>query len=94
MIDDIDRTHFLADLKMGTPSQSYPLQVELATDEVYIVNEKFKLKRNPPLSSENSRTFKQLEGIEGAYEKPALDKIEIGEKKILICISKFRTNII
>ena len=80
MIDDIDRTHLLADLKIGTPSNSFPLQVEMATDEIFIVNDKFKPKRVPLLSPENSKTFKQSEGIKGAFEKPATDKIEIGEK--------------
>ena len=80
MIDDIDRTHFLVDLKIGTPIQSFPLQVEMASDEVYIVNEKFKPKRHPLLSTENSKTFKELEGIEDIDEKPAIDKIEINEK--------------
>ena len=37
MIDDLDKTHFLADLKLG--SKSLPLQIEMATEEVSIVNE-------------------------------------------------------
>ena len=37
MIDDLDKTHFLADLKLG--SKSLPLQIEMATEEVAIVNE-------------------------------------------------------
>ena len=45
MIDDIDKTHFLADLKLG--SQSLPLQIEMATEEVAIVNEK--PADNPPI---------------------------------------------
>ena len=40
MIDDIDKTHFLANLNMGTPSKPYPLQVEMDTEEIYIVNKK------------------------------------------------------
>ena len=80
MIDDIDRTHFLADLEIGTPIQSLPLQVEMASDGIYIVNDKFKPKRQPFLSTENSKTFKESEGIEDTYEIPAIDKIEFKEK--------------
>lgn len=39
-IDDIDKTHFLVDLNLGTPSKSYPLQVEMAKEDIFIVNEK------------------------------------------------------
>ena len=80
MIDDIDRTHFLADLKIGTPFQSFPLQVEMASDEVYIVNDKFKPRRQPLLSTENSKTFKESEEFKDTSEKPAIDKIEFKEK--------------
>ena len=80
MIDDIDRTHFLADLKIGTPIQTFPLQVEMATDEVYIVNDKFKPRRQSFLSSNNSKTFKESEEIKDTYEKSAIDQIEFKEK--------------
>ena len=79
MIDDIDRTHFLADLNMGTPSRAYPLQVEMATDEVYIVNENFKPERDF-LSKKTSESFQAEEKEEGAYESPAKDKISFGDK--------------
>ena len=35
-IDDIDKTHFLVDLNLGTPSKSYPLQVEMAKEDIFI----------------------------------------------------------
>ena len=38
MIDDIDKTHLLVDLKLG--SKSLPLQVEMGTEEVAILNDK------------------------------------------------------
>ena len=38
MIDDIDKTHLLVDLKLG--SKSLPLQVEMGSEEVSILNEK------------------------------------------------------
>ena len=82
-IDDIDRTHFLVDLNMGTPSRKYPLQVELATDEIFIVNEKFKPERDF-LSKETSSSFISEEKEEGAYETPAKDTISIGEKNFLL----------
>jgi NADH-quinone oxidoreductase subunit G len=37
MIDDIDKTQFLANLKLG--SKSLPLQIEMSTEEVAIINE-------------------------------------------------------
>ena len=51
MIDDIDKTHFLVNLNMGTPSKSYPLQVEMATETINL-NQKeiFYLKKFPNLS--------------------------------------------
>ena len=82
-IDDIDRTHFLVDLNIGTPSRKYPLQVELATDEIFIVNEKFKPERDF-LSKETSSSFISEEKEEGAYETPAKDTISIGEKNFLL----------
>ena len=83
MIDDIDKTHFLADLHIGTPSRAYPLQVELATEEVYIVNDKFKPKRNF-LSKETSQTFDVEKIEEGDYDFPAKDNICIADKNFLL----------
>ena len=37
MIDDIDKTQFLANLKLG--AKSLPLQIEMSTEEVAIINE-------------------------------------------------------
>ena len=83
MIDDIDRTHFLVDLHMGTPSRSYPLQVEMATEEVFIVNDKYKPKKDF-LSSETSQTFEAEKGEDGDYNIQAKDNICINDKSFLL----------
>ena len=49
MIDDIDRTQFLADLKLG--SKSLPLQVEMSKEDVFVLNEKPN-EDNPPIHNE------------------------------------------
>ena len=83
MIDDLDKTHFLVDLNLGTPSKSYPLQVQMAKEDIFIVNDKFKPKRDF-LSSENSKTFKAEERKEGAYDYKAEDNICINDKNFLL----------
>ena len=83
MIDDIDKTHFLVNLNMGTPSKSYPLQVEMATEEIFIVNDKFKPKRDF-LSKEISQSFQAEEVEEGIYNIPAKDNICLNDKNFLL----------
>ena len=56
MIDDLDRTQFLADLKLG--STSLPLQVELSTENVYVVNEKPKSDDVPIHTGEEAKKDK------------------------------------
>ena len=56
MIDDLDKTHFLVNLSMGTPSKSYPLQVEMTKEDIFIINDKFKPKRDF-LSAQNSKVL-------------------------------------
>ena len=83
MIDDIDKTHFLVNLNMGTPSKSYPLQVEMATEEIFIVNDKFKPKRDF-LSKEISQSFQAEEVEEGIYNIQAKDNICLNDKNFLL----------
>ena len=83
MIDDIDKTHFLANLNMGTPSKPYPLQVQMDTEEIYIVNNKFKPMRNS-LSTESSQTFQAEPIKENEYDSEAKDSISIGQKNFEI----------
>ena len=83
MIDDLDKTHFLVDLNLGTPSKSYPLQAQMAKEDIFIVNDKFKPKRDF-LSSENSKSFKAEERKEGAYDYKAEDNICINDKNFLL----------
>ena len=78
-IDDIDRTHFLADFNLGTPLKSYPLQVETSTHKIFIVNDKFKPKKDF-LSSETSQSFQAEPMKDGEYNCPAKDKFLLGDK--------------
>ena len=50
MIDDIDKTQYLANLKIG--SKSISLQVEMNTEEIYVVNEKAKAHNSPIYAQE------------------------------------------
>ena len=89
MIDDIDRTHFLADLKLG--SQSLPLQVEMGTEEVAIVNEK--PADNPPIhSNEESKVEKAAIGdknfdLEYQFKDEILDEPLNKESKGILGLS-------
>ena len=78
-IEDIARTHFLTDFNLGTPSRPYPLQVETSTHKIFIVNEKFKPKKDF-LSSETSQTFQSEPMKNGEYSCPARDKFLLGDK--------------
>ena len=78
-IEDIDATHFLTDFNLGTPSRPYPLQVETSTHKIFIVNEKFKPKKDF-LSSETSQTFQSEPMKNGEYSCPARDKFLLGDK--------------
>ena len=88
MIDDLDKTHFLVNLSMGTPSKSYPLQVEMTKEDIFIVNDKFKPKRDF-LSAQNSKSFKAKEIEEEAYIIKAEDNICIADKNFLL---KFKSS--
>ena len=45
MIDDIDKSQFLTELKLG--SKSFPFQIETASDEICLQNENPKTKNAP-----------------------------------------------
>ena len=60
MIDDIDRTQFLADLKLG--SKSFPLQVEMSKEEVFVLNEKPNEDNSPIHNEEKLKTEKASVG--------------------------------
>ena len=78
-IEDIDATHFLADLKLGTPLKPYPLQVETSTHKIYLINDKFKPKKNF-LSAETSQSFQAEPMKNGEFSCPAKDKFSIADK--------------
>ena len=79
-IEDIDRTHFLTDLNLGSPIQSIPLEVEMSSEEISILNtKKSSEKKVPVLSSKTSSSFQIVEKKEKALQK-AVDIISINKK--------------
>lgn len=45
-IEDLDKTHFMTDLSIGSPSQSIPLQIEMSSEEIKIINKNEKKGKN------------------------------------------------
>ena len=79
-IEDLDRAHFLTDLNLGSPTQSIPLQIEMASEEISILNNKKSSKnRNPFLSTKTSNTFQIVEEKEKDQQK-AVDKVSIDKR--------------
>ena len=78
-IEDIDATHFLTDFHLGTPLKSYPLQVETSTHKIYVINDKFKPKKDF-LSQETSQSFQAEPMKNGEFSCPAKDKFVIADK--------------
>ena len=78
-IEDIDATHFLTDLNLGTPLKTYPLQVETSTHRIYVINDKFKPKKES-LSAETSQSFHAEPMKNGEFSCPAKDKFSIADK--------------
>ena len=76
MIDDIDKSNFLADLNMGL--KYIPLQVELATENVYIVKENQKEKTAPiyneEIKVEPAKIVGQVLNLEYFSTEPMADK--------------------
>ena len=76
MIDDIDKSNFLADLNMGL--KYIPLQVELATENVYIVKENQKEKTAPiyneEIKVEPVKIVGQVLNLEYFSTEPMADK--------------------
>ena len=78
-IEDIEKTHFLTDLKLGSPSQSIPLNIEMSSEEIRILNnKKSNEKKRHILSSKTSSTFQLVEEKEKVLQK-AIDKISINK---------------
>ena len=82
-IEDIDATHFLADLNLGTPLRKYPLQVETSTHKIYVINDKFQPKKES-LSAKTSQSFRAEPMENGEFNCPAKDKFLINDKNIIL----------
>ena len=85
-IEDIDATHFLTDLNLGTPLKKYPLQVETSTHRIYIINDKFKPKKDF-LSAETSQSFHSEKMENGEFSCPAKDKFLLNDKNFVLKFS-------
>ena len=82
-IEDIDRSNFLTELNLGSPTQSIPLQIEMSSEDISILNNKKSSKNGKHfLSTETSNTF-QIIGDKIIDHQKAVDKFSIN-KKILI----------
>ena len=78
-IEDLDKTHFMTDLSIGSPSQSIPLQIEMSSEEIKIINKNEKKGKKPILSSKTSNTFQIVEEKE-KNEQKAVDKMILNKK--------------
>ena len=79
-IEDIEKTHFLTNLNLGSPTQSIPLQVEMSSEETNILNDKkTSNKKTPFLSTKTSKTFQIVEEKEKDQQK-AVDKVSISQR--------------
>ena len=80
-IEDIEYSRFLTDLKLGSPIQSYPLEIKMSSDEILILNDNYnndniKSKKIPLLSDKTSKTFQIVKDINN-NKKPSIDKFII-----------------
>ena len=81
-IDDIDKSHFLTDLKIGSPSQSISLQIEMSSEDISIINNnKNSKEKRRILSTKTSNTFQIVEEKD-TNEQKAVDKAIINNKNI------------
>ena len=79
-IDDIDKSHFLTNLNIGSPPQSISLQVEMSSEDISIINNNQNSKeKRPILSAKTSNTFQIVEEKD-ANEQKAVDKVFINRK--------------
>ena len=79
MIDDIDKTHLLADLKLG--SNSLPLQIEMGTEEVSILNEN-PSKDNVPIHNNEEKKVEKASISDKDFDLEYTFKDEILEEPL------------
>ena len=75
-IESIEHSHFLTDLKLGSPIQSIPLEISMSSEEILILNNKTKNYKKPILSDKTSRTFQIIKNTK-ENKVPAIDKFVI-----------------
>ena len=80
--EDIEESNFFVDLELGSPTQSIPLQIEMASDKISIINNmKNSEKEKAFLSTETSNTF-QIIGDRNLHEQTAVDKYTLNKKDL------------
>ena len=75
-IESIEHSHFLTDLKLGSPMQSIPLEISMTSDEILILNNKNNIYKKKILSEKTSRTYQVVKNTK-ENKIPAIDKFVV-----------------
>jgi NADH-quinone oxidoreductase subunit G len=75
-IESIEHSHFLTDLKLGSPMQSIPLEISMTSDEILILNNKNNIYKKKILSEKTSRTYQVVKSTK-ENKIPAIDKFVV-----------------
>ena len=75
-IESIEHSHFLTDLKLGSPMQSIPLEISMTSDEILILNNKNNSYKKKILSEKTSRTYQVVKSTK-ENKIPAIDKFVV-----------------
>jgi hypothetical protein len=74
-LSNIEKANFMTNLKLGTPEQSLPFQVEMGLKDTCVVNKKFDDKR-VHLGDDKSKTYKRID------TNLQSDKLNLGKKTL------------
>ena len=77
-IESIEYSHFLTDLKLGSPMQSIPLEISMSSDEILILSNKknYDANKKSILSEKTSRTYQIIKNTKES-KIPAIDKFVV-----------------
>jgi len=74
-LEQIEKSNFMTNLKLGTPEQSLPFQIEMGLKDTCVVNKKFDDKR-VHLGDDKSKTYKRID------TNLQSDKLNLGKKTL------------
>ena len=81
-IEDIVKSNFLTNLELGTPTQNIPLDIEMSSEDISIINNnKYCKIKNLFLSAETSNTFQIIED-QKADDQKAVDKFILNDNNL------------